>query len=1481
MAEALVRVAEESERRFEKRLRKRLKVALLDEVADPKSITVKSTRKPSFLLEGSYLVQVEVVYTDKQRVFWCLYFDGETDADAVVEPFLDHETSIPEVIHSIDKERKPERVRIDPTTVSDYVVEFVNYEEFITYGAEKAGLLVNDLDPKSRTFGVLDWPTPLLESEKKEVESLSTHSMKVHPDTAYSLRVEACMVEGDALVWRQFRIFTDDHLDGMYDKFRKGQILRVERDPRVLVIGLPNNCRAKPGGSLGFPEMRFAADPEGWESIPLEDVRSIRSDLDRRLKPVLDPTQLEVWSRQSLAFYDLDLLRIGPANSDETRFAYIVRKPGFALPLGWTSSPIHRLNEMVEAERRSKSGDGRVIRTEKEAADYVVFFGRHMWGPLGPFVVLKSKDDNAIRQLDLTDANFNPWPHQFRSTPYQFRSTDAALAAIAPPTATEVKTPPGVPPEFKVDAWVLYGATIFETTFKVLADGSIEMMDGERMVGTFEVLADGSIGLADDKEAAAYVVFFCRHMWGPRGPFVVLQNKDDNAIRRLDLTNANFNPHRFRSIDAALAAIAAPTATEVETPGVEPAKVTAWVLYGATIFEATFEVLPDGSIEVTDDEPMVGPFTVLADGSIEMADDDEMVSPGGENNPSFPYRLKSVYRFKSVEMTDDDEDDVELVSAGGGNNTSFPHRLKSVRPPKELTPLAASELAASELENAYKQSTVVEDRVLTGQLTRETLHVRTFRRCRFRGRVNLQLLVSDRGLSFDKCVLENGLDLSGASLKGKLSIEQCLLVQGRHHKLIDTAQPFSLDDLSADGLHIDRLCSTGSLSASGVRIHGAVKVSGMMTLGGIDCTGLAAESLRLSDTYAKQDIELQKCVIKQSMDFQDVWAGKNADDSSIGLNGAVIKYNSVAFERVTLTGDLSASFLRVGTGFLLESDAGPNTIGGSIELRGANLPKLLRIRNTLVGKSITAKGVATAEVQILGGRPQVTKPNAGVKEFKRSHIGGFIDLTDADIQHDVTLVDLKVGNGLGEGTGSDASLRLRNAKVGGNVSLFLTAEDAKAQRLLHAEANAERDFAGEWQHGLDLKNAAILGDVDLSGVLCSAGGISLEEADIQRDLHIESSPARRATATHLAMTGLKCQGEADITGLELRPDLEPAAGRPHGAVIADMATFANKLIVAEVGRFATIPGRLDLSGSTIGELAVSYNSFPLEVDEEKEVDDKNLTAEDKKELDDKNLKTHGIILNRARVDRLSVFRTSSDNDRECRYPQPIDLGFAEIKWWAFREGEESESDKARDYKQILLGDHNKQRHTFSSIEQNLFNRGLDVEADDIHKAMRDWLQTQGNDTFFGRWKNRGRFLWDSVTRATTSPWRLLSVVVLSTLFSALCVFSNPANIGPSEEGLTAHREWQADRVPPNAEWGWRSGVWMALRFHVPVAVLGARSAWAPANGRELTVSLPYLSWRTARLSPEDYANIVLALHCLIWPVILIIASRKFFMRLGK
>jgi len=54
----------------------------------------------------------------------------------------------------------------------------------------------------------------------------------------------------------------------------------------------------------------------------------ICSNLDQRIKQELDSTQLSRWSRQHLAFYDLDLLKIEHKTSDGTRIAYLLWKPG-------------------------------------------------------------------------------------------------------------------------------------------------------------------------------------------------------------------------------------------------------------------------------------------------------------------------------------------------------------------------------------------------------------------------------------------------------------------------------------------------------------------------------------------------------------------------------------------------------------------------------------------------------------------------------------------------------------------------------------------------------------------------------------------------------------------------------------------------------------------------------------------------------------------------------------------------------------------------------------------------------------------------------------------------------------------------------------------------------------------------------------------------------------------------------------------------
>ena len=83
---------------------------------------------------------------------------------------------------------------------------------------------------------------------------------------------------------------------------------------------------------------------------------------------------------------------------------------------------------------------------------------------------------------------------------------------------------------------------------------------------------------------------------------------------------------------------------------------------------------------------------------------------------------------------------------------------------------------------------------------------------------------------------------------------------------------------------------------------------------------------------------------------------------------------------------------------------------------------------------------------------------------------------------------------------------------------------------------------------------------------------------------------------------------------------------------------------------------------------------------------------------------------------------------------------------------------------------------------------------------------------------------------------------------------------------------------------------MALRYHVPVAAFTADHEWQPANDAKFTIPSPtgrisnfvqpvlkLVSW----LIPEDYANIVLAVHWIALPIILLLTSRKLFRRVEK
>jgi len=1051
--------------------------------------------------------------------------------------------------------------------------------------------------------------------------------------------------------------------------------------------------------------------------------------------------------------------------------------------------------------------------------------------------------------------------------------------------------------------------------------------------------------IRNEAEAVEYTIFFGANVCGDDGPFHVLSSGKDEHLAGLSYAESGF-PSEYDFLET-LDAIKYPSAVSIPSKegtntGQVKYEVDAWVLYGKVIFKVKFQLEANGNIEMTEDNPSIdylvdGPKTLMA------------------------------WEVKTLESK------AKLVASD--HDTTLDRERK----------------AESEPEAPLDTDGKLDNKIIVGQLSAETLAVRTFSRCRFRGRLNLRHLASPR-LGFEKCVFDNGVDLSGANVDGSISFIDCKVREGKHYRGVDSAESFSLEGIGARQLSIHELESDCSLAAKSMRVSGAVKIEDIRILGAFDLENLAAQSISCYRAKASKGLNLPGCVAEDFMVFHDVQTTDKK--AGIDLYGSVVTNNYVDFRNVSLEGDLCATFLRVGTGFFLEgahTDAHtPSRISGSVDLSGAKLPKKLRIQNTNVGDSIAAAGIVAGALDILG-------PNLRTKRgdwaAETCSVGDRIDLTDAVIDHDVTIVDVCAGEKVlrksENGTTSqnhdpNPSLVLRNAKVNGNVNLFLSGTTAKKMRLLDQPDDDDRndngqsvrvaadenysdvfeldprtiDFSSKWIGGIDLSDCSVGGDIDLTSIKCPHGDIKLTDTRIERNLRLRRNSNvtddGRCEANSLIMTSVECKGTTDITGLSLTQSRDNAA-----KVIANLSTFGKQLKVSvrnydidgarknvddvimqlstwrkrlrvavdydgdsamkgvanlianltslkselvklaygdDQGIESAAYDCLDLSGTTIGDLTISVN-------------EQNSRAVS----EEYNPKTRGsgkpeIILEYAHVNRLrAILRQSADEGK--LYPHPIDLRFAEIKWWDFDPPSSEEGKAGQDYVLLLRKNSNVQRHTFRSIEQNLFNQGQEDAADEVHKEMRSQVLKNSS-----AWT---RILWgplDWLTFSNTSPKRLIAWVAVWFL-SSILVFSIRGNIAPSPEGLAARRA-QGLATPyagPSADqWGWKPAFWLALRYHVPVAAFTAEHDWQPRNDTILT--LPKL-WRTKPLSAppsssfatgfdrfftaiglkaaavdapkissvtaEDYANVVLAFHWILLPVILILTSRKLFRRVEK
>lgn len=810
------------------------------------------------------------------------------------------------------------------------------------------------------------------------------------------------------------------------------------------------------------------------------------------------------------------------------------------------------------------------------------------------------------------------------------------------------------------------------------------------------------------------------------------------------------------------------------------------------------------------------------------------------------------------------------------------------------------------------RETIMQDRTVAGlvDLTGQTVKKRlTIRNCRFRDEVDLSSVTCESDLSLDNCIFEQGIALKGARIKGALFIA------------CDARSP----EGESPAINGARLHVGGNLNCAGILARGSVvfsqsNVAGVVSLqsepgdpgfevhGNVDLDKLRAEDLFIHGVKVHWKLSngkevdgqllVEESTIRQSIKIVSAEeASVHTEVRNIRLKGTVVEGTGVWIGNVDVKNNFDARFLRVGVGGGVRIDT--ENLGAKIEgdllLEGAHVGKLLRIGPCTIRGNVRAPLLTAGEVKIQSNWPVPLKErdeDTKSKEEQVVSIYGSVDFSDANIAGEVYFIGVNVGGQRSEGgtRTEQFSLNLRRAHIGGDLAFFPDLERCKAYGIMPEDLPRQRMWT-RLAVGINLEKAQLGGDVDMSNVDCGNGVVRLTDASVAGNIAIleqkiagpEHEIAGNRTAVRaLIMDGLVCRGGVDITGLtvaegKIVSDREDdhtghVLARENVQISKDLRVGAHKRGGDRGSSIcaANIPGRLDLGFSRLGGLEVSSNHFEG-IHEGRSCNDACF---------ERCLRKHGIILNRARIGKLSVHVES--DDETSAFPRPIDLGYTDIRWWEFCTGVQARTaSNHAHYTKLLEGDRKIQRHVWASIERSFSDRGMDRAADQIHIEMRKRL----------RQKEKVEAFFDFLTASTTSPWRILLGITVW-LVASWYLFSIPQNIGPSELALAPRPTTVAVEYPQSSSLGeqarlvlvypsdthprgWTIGdaMWMALRYHVPILAFSVQEGWEPASQDGVRAGR-----FVALFSPEQYANFVLLVHWLLWPIVLIIATKRFLRR---
>ncbi|MBX2828534.1 MAG: pentapeptide repeat-containing protein [Flavobacteriaceae bacterium] len=180
------------------------------------------------------------------------------------------------------------------------------------------------------------------------------------------------------------------------------------------------------------------------------------------------------------------------------------------------------------------------------------------------------------------------------------------------------------------------------------------------------------------------------------------------------------------------------------------------------------------------------------------------------------------------------------------------------------------------------------------------------------------------------------------------------------------------------------------------------------------------------------------------------------------------------------------------------------------------------------------------------------------------------------------------------------------------------------------------------------------------------------------------------------------------------------------------------------------------------------------------------------------------------------------------------------------------------------------RNAFTKIESTLRNQGYEEKAEEVYKVMWKRIKNQQIDGHKKQLRSRMIFAFRSWfgygrKQAFTSFW-----IFVVFLFISLVIFSNRENVVMTPGGIEDPEHYTFKEVsnhPEKEAWGMGNSMWFALRYNVPIIPFTSLDQWQP-NPKGIN----FFGMRSTRFTAQHYAHAIELSHWIIWSIFLIYLS---------